>query len=46
MCRQGEAVLAEQAARASAIFSPSLQAAFNVVKGFVLARTDGSDAAF
>ncbi len=38
MCRQGDAMLAEQASQASAILSLSLQAAFNVVKAFVLVR--------
>lgn len=46
MFDQGGAVSDEQAALASAILSPSFQAAFNKVKGSVPARTDVSDEVF
>lgn len=46
MFDQGGVVSDEQAALASAILSPSFQAAFNKVKGSVPARTDVSDEVF
>lgn len=46
MFDQGGRVSPEQAALASAILSPSFQAAFNVVKGSVPARTDIPDGPF
>ncbi len=46
MFDQGGTVSEEQAALASAIMSPSFQAAFNVVKGSVPARTDVPDTDF